>query len=138
MINRRGQVLFSPLREGIWKATFSKNAPDLRRGVNRELGNFIDRALKEKTGLTLVEIDGQFYYLTGVPMETLGWSVISVVEKDVTDQPARAMLREYDQINDSARGATAPCSTEMCARAHVRQRAYGLDVVETLPSVFLS
>ena len=105
VLNERGQVLFSPQEEGIWKATFSKNAPDLRRSVNRDLGDFISRALKEKTELTLLEIDGQFYYLTGVPMETLGWSVISVVEKDVTDQPARAMLREYDQINDSARGA---------------------------------
>lgn len=105
VLNERGQVLFSPQEQGIWKATFSKNAPDLRRSVNRELGDFISRALKEKTELTLLEIDGQFYYLTGVPLETLGWSVISVVEKDVTDQPTRTLLSQYDQINDSARSA---------------------------------
>ena len=105
VLNERGQVLFSPQEQGIWKATFSRNAPDLRRSVNRDLGDFVSRALKEKTELTLLEIDGQFYYLTGVPLETLGWSVISVVEKDVTDQPTRTLLNQYDQINDSARSA---------------------------------
>ena len=105
VINQQGQVLFSPQEEGIWKAAFSQDAPDLRQSENKELGAFISRALREKTELSLLEIDGQFYYLAGVPMETLGWAVVSVVEKDVTDQPARAMLSQYDQINDSARTA---------------------------------
>ena len=41
-------------------------------------------SIRERTPLTLLEIDGREYYLTGAPMETLGWAVLSVVEKSVT------------------------------------------------------
>ena len=102
VINQDGQVLFSPVQEGVFKAQLSDVAPDLRRCDNGELARFITQALAERTPLTLIEIDGKAYYLTGAPMETLGWTVVSVVEKNVTDLPTRTMLNQYEQINDSA------------------------------------
>ena len=105
VLNENGQVLFSPMEEGMFKAELSASAPDLRAGDNRELADFVSQALRERTPLTLLNVDGKDYYLTGSPMATLGWTVISVVEKEVTDQPTTAMLRQYDEINNNATGA---------------------------------
>ena len=105
VINDKGQVLFSPQKEGIFKPGLSANAPDLRKSENEDLARFIDRALSERTELTQIEIDGKDCYLTGAPMEALGWTVVSVVEKAVTHQPTDAMLTRYGQINDEALGS---------------------------------
>ena len=104
VINEDGQVLFSPQTDGVFQAGLSRDAPDLRESENGELARFVTQALKERTALTLIEIDEKQYYLTGAPMETLGWAVVSVVEKTVTDQPTAAMLTRYEEINNGALG----------------------------------
>ena len=103
VINEDGHVLFSPQTEGIFKPELTARAADLRQNGNAALAAFIDKALAERTALTLIEVDGKEYYMTGAPMETLGWSVISVVEKKITEQPTAAMLERYEQINREAR-----------------------------------
>ena len=102
VVNQDGQVLFSPQEKGIFKAEPSDTAPDLRKSENAELARFITEALSKRTELTRVGIDGKEYYLTGAPLDTLGWAVISVVDKELTDQPTTVMLTRYGQINDSA------------------------------------
>ena len=103
VVNENGQVLFSPEQNGVFRAEPSKNAADLRESENEELGRFVSRALQEKTGLTNIEMDGRAYYLIGTPMETLGWTVISVVDRETAHQPTDTMLAQYDEINAQAR-----------------------------------
>ncbi|MBR1758086.1 MAG: SpoIIE family protein phosphatase [Lachnospiraceae bacterium] len=102
VVNENGQVLFSPNAEGTFKAELSKNAPDLRKSENAALGQFITESLKGSTGVQSITVDGSEYYLAGSPMPTLGWTVISAVEKAVTDQPTVQMLKSYDDISDGA------------------------------------
>ncbi|MBR5009762.1 MAG: SpoIIE family protein phosphatase, partial [Clostridia bacterium] len=102
VISDDGQVLFSPVSEGVFRAEVSEKAADLRKSGNGELAAFISLALKERTPLELINVDGRDYYLAGAPLQTLGWTVVSVVEKELTDQPAAAMLAQYDQINEKA------------------------------------
>jgi len=102
VVSGDGQILFSPMQEGVFKAELSDAAPDLRQNGNRELAAFVERALRERTDLAQIEIDGRDYYLTGAPMETLGWAVLSVVDKEITRQPTAQMLARYDEINDGA------------------------------------
>ena len=102
VMNGDGQVLFSPVQEGAFKAEISGTAPDLRESKNRELAQFAALALQEQTGLSLMSIDGREYYLTGAPLGTLGWAVLSVVDKEVTRQPTELMLSRYDEINRGA------------------------------------
>ncbi len=104
VINQDGQVLFSPEKEGTFKAEPSDEAPDLRKSENTDLARFVTEALSKRTDLTRIGIDGKEYYMTGAPLDTLGWTVISVVDKELTDQPTTAMLTQYEQINDSALG----------------------------------
>ena len=102
VINGDGQVLFSPQQNGVFKTELSAKATDLRRLNNEALADFVTLALKERTPLTLLEVDGKEYYLTGAPMKTLGWAVISVVDKDIARQPTDLMLAQYDKINGNA------------------------------------
>ena len=103
VVNADGQVLFSPQKSGVFKPELSGNAADLRE--DGSLGRFVIRALRENTGLEEVSVDGKDYYMTGAPMATVGWAVISVVEKEITHQPTAAMLARYDEINEGALSA---------------------------------
>ena len=51
---------------------------------NAELADFVNRALTANTELETLTIDGKSYYLCGAPMETVGWTVISAVEKEIS------------------------------------------------------
>ena len=102
VLNENGQVLFSPQQDGVFKVELSSSAPDLRKSENEALAAYVEQALKQRTSLTQLEIDGKEYYVSGAPMETLGWTVLSVVEKEVTRQPTTTMLSQYEEINNNA------------------------------------
>ncbi|MBO7359193.1 MAG: SpoIIE family protein phosphatase, partial [Clostridia bacterium] len=102
VINHEGKVLFSPVEEGVFRAERSDLAEDLRLNENARLAAFITRALRERTSMELMTISGREYYLSGAPLDTLGWTVISVVEKEQTEQPTLALLEQYEAINRTA------------------------------------
>lgn len=102
VVNQNGHVLFSPNTEGSFKPELTENAVDLRTGENKELGGFVTEALAGSTGMRTLTVDDKEYYLAGVPMPTVGWAVISAVDKAVTYQPTAAMLKSYEDINAGA------------------------------------
>ncbi len=105
VVDKSGQVLFSPKTEGIFKPELSSRALDLRQSGNPKLAAFITRALTESTGVTEIEIEGRECYLSGAPMPSVGWTVISVVDKGITQRPTASMLAKYDEINNNASAA---------------------------------
>ena len=104
VVSDSGQMLFSPAQEGIFKVGLSSEAPDLRKNENTALAGLVERALRENTAVELIRVDGKDRYICGVPLPTVGWAVLSVVDKELTDQPTAAMLASYDEINASAQG----------------------------------
>ncbi len=104
IVDGNGHVLFSPAEEGTFKTELTKEAQDLQNIGNPELSAFVSEALTGRTDLHLVSIDGKEYYLCGAPMESLNWAVISVVDKELTDQPAKNLLSQYEKINEDALG----------------------------------
>ena len=104
VINEKGQVLFSPKTTGVFKAGLSGTAPDLRTLGSGGLARVVTEALNAQTGLQLISVDTKEYYLVGAPLSTVGWAVLSVVEKEITHQPTDAMLASYDEINARALG----------------------------------
>ncbi len=104
VVSGEGQVLFSPEKAGTFKPEIAADAPDLRNSGNAELADFITRALKGSTGLETITVDGKEYYLTGAPMSTVDWTVVAVVDKEVTRQPTVSMLENYEGINAKALG----------------------------------
>ena len=43
--------------------------------------------------------------MTGSPIPTVGWTVVSFIEKSITEQPAQQMISEFDSINREASAA---------------------------------
>ncbi len=105
VINEKGQVLFSPETSGVFKAQLSGTAPDLRTLGSGGLARVVTEALGAQTGLQQISVDKKEYYLAGAPLSSVGWAVLSVVEKELTRQPADAMLAKYDEINALALGS---------------------------------
>ena len=102
VVNDRGQVILAPVESDFFAVTTSDEAPDLRQSENRELARFVEEALEKPTELTLLRVDNREYYAAGAPMPTVGWTLISLVDKEVTEQPEKNLLSAYDRINDEA------------------------------------
>ena len=102
IVSSSGQVVLAPENNGLFDLTVSEESPDLRNSENTELARFIEKALTEATDLTVLRINGREYYAAGSPMPTVGWSVISFVDKEATELPGKTMLAEYDRINENA------------------------------------
>ena len=100
VVNDRGQVILGPEGRGVFE--LSDRTVDLHRMGNNKLSLFVDKALHETTGLQAIDIQGKLYYMVGSPMPTVGWAVISVVDKVITEQPKDLMLNEYNRINEEA------------------------------------
>ena len=98
IVNSNGQVIISPENNSL----FTVGTADLRETDNTELADFVRKALDEATELTTLNIGNKEYYAAGAPMPASGWAVISIVDKETTEQPEKLMLTEYDRINNEA------------------------------------
>ena len=101
IVNERGHVVFSPRTEGVFQVR-GDEAQDLRSLGNEELAAFIDEALTASTDVQLIEADGVSWYMTGAPIGTVGWTVVSLVDKALTDQPTVRILEQYESISEEA------------------------------------
>ena len=102
IVNQNGHVVFSPKKDGSLKVDNEK-ITDLRESDNKELAAFITDALNGKTDVKVVKVDDQEYYLSGALMKTVGWAVVSVVDKELTMQPTVMMQNSYTAILDEAK-----------------------------------
>ena len=83
IVNENGHVIFSPQNQTIFKVNVSSEAVDLRSSDNSELSSFINDSLNGNTSVREVTLDGKVYYMSGAPMSTVGWAIISAIEKDL-------------------------------------------------------
>ena len=98
VINGNGHVVFSPKTEGPFQVLDVSNADDLRKNRNPELAAIVKDAMSGQTGVRLVEVDGEKYYMAGAPMTTVGWAMLSVFDKEAVDEPANMMRQGYQKI----------------------------------------
>ena len=97
IVNESGEVVL-----GSQGGLFSDESEDWYENEDAEragLAEFIRRSLGEKTGLTSLTVHQRPFYVVGAPMPTVGWAVITAVERQVTELPEMRMLVEYDRIN---------------------------------------
>ena len=102
VVNNQGHVILAPSGNGLFTVQAADQAEDLRNSDNKELAEFISTALEKTTELELITLNGKEYYMVGSPMPTAGWAVVSIIDKNITDEPERLLLAEYDQINEYA------------------------------------
>ena len=96
IINNQGHVVFSPQNQGTLRARTAEEADDLRASEQADLAAFVRDALNGATGVRELDLDGDRVYLAGAPVETLGWAVLSLVDKAATERPTVMMQEQFD------------------------------------------
>lgn len=104
IVNQYGHVLFAPEGQGMFEVKDTQHAMDLRLSEYEELADLVTDAMKEDTGVRTVHIADKAYYMAGAPLPTVGWAVLSAVETEAVQMPARVMQEQYDSINADATG----------------------------------
>ena len=102
IINNQGHVVFSPQNQGTLRARTAEEAADLRFSEQTDLAAFVRDALNGSTGVREMDLDGDRVYLSGAPVETLGWAVVSLVDKAATERPAVMMQEQFDSALNEA------------------------------------
>ena len=95
-------MVFSPQNQGTLRARTAEEAADLRFSEQTDLAAFVRDALNGKTGVRELDLDGDRVYLAGAPVETLGWAVVSLVDKAATERPAVMMQEQFDSALNEA------------------------------------
>ena len=102
IVNQDGHVIFSPNPE-VLQVNASANATDLRISENKELSSLVNDAMEGRADVRVVSVRGEDYYMLGIPIETVGWTLFSAFPKETIDQVEVALLSSYDQITNEAR-----------------------------------
>ncbi len=99
ILDADGQVVFSPLKEG----TFALSSGEKQIGEDdEELSSFLYDAYNGPTGVRLLTIDGNPVYVAGAPIPSVGWTMISVVDEEVTKQSTNELISQYESIGRDA------------------------------------
>ena len=102
IMNQSGHVIFSPEKEGVFRVQDSTQAEDLRDSEYPELAQFAEEAVQGKAEVRLVHLGEQSYYMAASPMDTVGWSLLSVIDADTVQEPTVMLQNQYQSINDTA------------------------------------
>ena len=102
IVDEDGHVIFSPETEGVFRLYVTSDAPDLRESDQEQLAAFVQDAMQGNTEVREVEVDGNNYYMAGITLDTVGWSIIRIVDKAAVDQPMQNMLDRYEEISKAS------------------------------------
>lgn len=101
LVNEKGQVIFSPKEEGETAAIADADM-DLRKSGNRELAVLAKRMTEGKSGIGELTLDGKEVYLAYAPLESLGWSFVTVMDVEEVVAPAKKSQNEILQLTKEA------------------------------------
>jgi len=104
VVNQSGHVVVAPADEdhGIFRPINSAVAIDLRGSDNKELAALITDAQKAKTDVRMVTLPDGRYYMIGVPMETVGWTILAGYSVESAEQPTRQLEQDFQSIQMEA------------------------------------
>ena len=102
VVNQNGHIIISPEDHDSLRVLKSVEAQDLRESDNAELAGLVRDALQGKTDIRHISLEGESYYMFGVPMETVGWALISAFSETVAGQPVEAVRQNYGEIQREA------------------------------------
>ena len=98
IINNYGQILFSGSGKGELSVSEDMQT-DLRESSNAELKALARDAVSGKAGVNVIDLDGQEYYVAYAPMDTVGWSYLTVLPEQEVSEPSRNLVSELYRFN---------------------------------------
>jgi len=102
VVNQSGHLIISPTEDGIFQAKDSEEAEDLRSAEYEEVGSLVRDAMKGKTDVRLVHWQGNAYYAMGVPMETVGWTLLAAYSQTEAKEPISRLETDFRLIQTEA------------------------------------
>ena len=89
LVNEKGQVLVSGSAEGE-TAAYAEQAVDLRASGNRTLADAVTGMVEGGSDSLELSLDGKDVYLAYAPLNSLGWSFVTVINVEEVVAPAKA------------------------------------------------
>ena len=89
LVNEKGQVLVSGSAEGE-TAAYAEQAVDLRASGNRALADAVTGMVAGRSDSLELSLDGKDVYLAYAPLNSLGWSFVTVIDVEEVVAPAKA------------------------------------------------
>lgn len=80
IMSENGEIVFSSKKDGI----FAENVDiDLRESENKTIADLAKNMTEHKSGISLIKIDGEEYYLAYMPIEDIDWSIGSLTDRKI-------------------------------------------------------
>lgn len=102
-LNDKGEVVLSSIATGTFSV--SKEHIDLRKSKDSTLSKEAINMVSGLSNVALVNVENKEYYLAFAPMETIGWSFGTLIEKDEIIKPAKiakeTVVNQSKEFTDS-------------------------------------
>ena len=102
IVNQSGHLIIAPEEYGAFEVMNSAQAPDLRNSEYEELAELVRDAMNGKTDVRLIHVMDDTYYAIGVPMETVGWTLLAAYSQSEAEKPVRLLEADYTEIEQEA------------------------------------
>ena len=102
IVNQSGHLIVAPAENGAFRVMNSAEAADLRNSEYEELAALVRDAMQGKTDVRLVQAAGETYYAIGVPMATVGWTLLAGYSEAESEQPVRQLESDYRLLQQEA------------------------------------
>ena len=98
IVNQSGHLIIAPAENGAFQVMNSAEAADLRASEYEDLAALVRDAMQGKTDVRVVHVLDDTYYAIGVPMETVGWTLLAAYSQTEAETPVRQLEEDYQAI----------------------------------------
>lgn len=103
IVNQDGSVIFAPDGQRLISPYFVMEGVDLRDSSDERLGEYVTRAMKgDYSPYLITDYAGKEYILIGSPMQSVGWLLVSAVDK----AEALSLIPKLDSTFDEVSART--------------------------------
>ncbi|MBR1892744.1 MAG: SpoIIE family protein phosphatase [Lachnospiraceae bacterium] len=98
IVDSEGVIIFSSKDDGELKVQSNLISQE---GNNKELSALAGKAAKGESGLELLSVDGENYYVAYSPIEVVNWSLISIIPEKNVIEPTERLLASLKDTRES-------------------------------------
>ena len=100
IVNDDGHIIYSPEGYGILAERSADNVIDLRDSGYSEFSEFITEAMTGKKLVRTVSVGEDNFCMASSPISSMGWTLVSVMEKELLDEPVDGLVRLTELYSD--------------------------------------
>ena len=100
IINQDGSVIFAPEGQRLISPYFVLEKVDIRDSSDERLGEYVTRAMKgDYSPYLITDYSGKEYILIGSPMQSVGWLLVSAIDKAEALSLIPQLDRTFDEVS---------------------------------------